>query len=81
MTSVFDWIAVILFAALVVLYLQRSTGPAVPGDHAYFYLPPALGCALANYLGNEGHGWVAALLLIACVLFTLVMLKPFGRRR
>jgi hypothetical protein len=81
MTTVFDWVAVVLFAALVVLYLQRSTGPAVPGDHAWLYLPPALGCALANYLGNGGHGWAAGILLLACVLFTVMILKPFGRRR
>ena len=66
MQTVFDWLTVALFAGLVVLYLQRSAQPD-PVDRVWHYVPPALGCALANYLGNHG-ATVPAVLLIMLVM-------------
>ncbi len=64
METPFDWIAVIIFAGLVVLFLQRSTMEEPP-DTIWHYLPPAVGCALANYLGNEGYVVPAVAVLAA----------------
>lgn len=51
METPYDWITVIVFAGLIVLFLQRSQG--VPRDHLWQYLVAALGCMATNYLGNE----------------------------
>jgi hypothetical protein len=75
--TVYDWVTVGIFAALVVLFLQRSTQDE-PKDQLYQYFPPAIGCAVANYLGNNGYAIAALLLLGAVVGYTLFILKPFG---
>jgi hypothetical protein len=74
----FDWITLLIFAGLVVLFLQRSTDEQ-PRDHLWQYLVPAVGCALANYLGNEGYV-VWSVLVIAGVLgFIYYVLNPFQK--
>jgi Na+/phosphate symporter len=75
----------VIFAGLVVLFLQRSAAHE-PVDHMYQYAPPAIGCAVANYFGNQGEklgntgliviGWA---LIIGVVAYTLYVLKPFRR--
>ena len=41
------------------------------------YLGAALGCAVANYLGNQGWHVLAIPLIAATVLFILYYLRPF----
>jgi hypothetical protein len=79
--TIFDWVTVAIFAALVVLFLQRSmaTGPAQ--DTVWHYLPAALGCAVANYLGNHGQEALAVAMIGAVILYTIFILKPFGDLR
>ena len=60
METLYDWLALLAFAGLIVLFLQRSSMDNPP-DTVWHYLPPAVGCALSNYLGNEGMGLVALL--------------------
>ena len=64
METAYDWITLMLFAALVTHFLSDSVRPEpteIPIGH---YLMPAVGCAGANWLGN--HGWNgAAIALIA----------------
>ena len=57
MQTVYDWATMIVFAGLIVLFLQRSQG--APRDHLWQYLVAAVGCAATNYLGNEGIKRVA----------------------
>ena len=80
MHTVYDAITILMFAALVVLFLQRSAGAETPKDRVYQYLPPALGCALANWLGNEGQDVAAAALILAVFAYAFYVLKPFGRK-
>lgn len=75
METIFDWLSVLLFCGLAVLYLQRSVAPE-PTDKVWHYLPPAIGCAGANYLGNEGFTVVAVALLIATTAYIYHVLKP-----
>jgi hypothetical protein len=82
-STIYDLAAMIIFAGLVVLFLQRSMA-AEPRDHMYQYAPPALGCALANWVGNPspkglGLDWVAVLMLVAVVGYILYVLKPFDQ--
>ena len=79
MNSVYDWITMIIFGGLVILFLQRSVGPAHPTDRIYHYLPPALGCAIANYLGNHDQKLAAIALTIAVVGYILFVMKPFDK--
>ena len=64
METVFDWVTMIVFAGLITLFLQRSSMDNPP-DTIWHYLPPAAGCALANYLGNEGWVVPAVAVLVA----------------
>jgi hypothetical protein len=76
--TIYDLVTMVIFAGLVVLFLQRSTA-AEPRDHMYQYAPPAIGCAVANYLGNHGQDWVAVGIIIAVVGYILYVLKPFNQ--
>lgn len=76
METVFDWVTLAMFAGLIVLFLQRSSEDE-PRDSLWQYLAASVGCAVANYLGNEGYK-IAAMVVIAAVLgFVLFVLKPF----
>jgi hypothetical protein len=76
--TVYDFVTVGLFAGLVILFLQRSTAPE-PQDHMYQYLPPAVGCALANWLGNQEQHALAVGVILASIAYVVVVLKPFNR--
>ena len=80
MQTVFDWVTMAIFSGLVVLFLNRSMAPEEKQDNIYHYAPPALGCALANYLGNHDQRVVAIAIVIAVVGYILFFLHPFGKR-
>lgn len=79
MDTAYDWITVMIFAGLIVLFLQRSTSGRAPqeNDSIFLYVGAGLGCAVANYLGNHDYPWLAIPLLIATVAYIYYMLKPF----
>jgi hypothetical protein len=79
MNSIYDWVTMLIFGGLVVLFLQRSAGPTSPSDKIYHYLPPALGCAVANYLGNHDQRAAAIALIITVVGYVLFFMKPFDK--
>lgn len=76
--TIYDLVTVALFAGLAILFLQRSA-EAEPKDRIIQYAPPAVGCALANWLGNSGYDVPAVIVLAAVVAYTLYVLKPFSR--
>jgi hypothetical protein len=76
METIYDWITVAIFGGMVVLFLQRST-QAEPKDTLIQYLPPAVGCAIANYVGNHGQGPLSAAIVVAVLVYILIVLKPF----
>lgn len=80
MQTVYDWVTVAVFAMLVVLLLQRSVGPQEDEDKLYHYVIPAAGCAVANYLGNEGNAIGAVAVLIVAIAYAVYFLKPFPLR-
>ena len=75
MRTVFDWISVILFCAIALTLLHRSMHPPFR-DRIFAYLPPSIGCAGANWLGNEGDHIAAILILIASAAYYHVVLDP-----
>lgn len=78
MTTVYDWLTVGIFAGLIVLFLQRSTAE-VQVDKITDYLPPALCCAAANYVGNNGHPFLAGVIITTIPVYVWLILKPFAR--
>lgn len=85
METAYDWITVAIFAGLVVLFLQRSSA-ANPVDSIWQYLGAALGCAVANWFGNEalkGEGLLYHAAAVATIIGTLayihIVLKPLDR--
>lgn len=78
MQTIYDWITVAIFGGLIVLFLHRSTAQDEPKDNIFQYLPACIGCALANYFGNEGHGLVAFAIIVAVLAYVAYVLKPFN---
>ena len=76
METAWDWLTVLLFGFIAALYLQRSSLPPPRSDRSIDYLPPVLGCAFANWLGNEGHQIAAAAVLAGAVLYVGLRLHP-----
>ena len=76
--TVYDWVTVGIFVGLAVLFLQRSS-EEVPRDKIYHYFPPALGCAVANYVGNEGYMVPAVLVITGVLAYMVYFLEPFGQ--
>ena len=83
METPYDWLTIIVFAGLIVLFLQRSQG--VPRDHLWQYLVAAVGCAGTNYLGNEAlkaggapYHLAAVALGVSTLAFIWFILQPFS---
>ncbi len=75
MQSPFTWLALMVFSGLVALMLQRSVA-AKPVDKLWLYAPPAIGCAVVDYLGNRGFVVLPIIGLILIVLYVLLVLRP-----
>lgn len=74
METIYDWVTMIVFAGLIVLFLQRSALDE-PVDTIWHYMPPSIGCAVANYVGNEGYGWAALAILFGVGAYVILVLK------
>ena len=82
METVYDWVTVAIFAGLVVLFLQRSTNSDDnTHDPLWMYLLASGGCALTNYLGNDGLHLLAIIALVATLAFVVHFLKPLSGHR
>ncbi len=80
MSTIYDFITVGIFAGLILLFLQRSLDPPEVHDPLYQYMIAALGCAISNFLGNEGRHFVAVGSTIATLSYVFLVLKPFSRQ-
>ena len=79
MNTAYDVVSLAIFAGLIVLFLQRSMSDE--GDHdgsLVQYLIAGIGCAAANYFGNNGQHVIAIVLTLGTVGFIFHYLKPFG---
>lgn len=91
METIYDWLTVMIFAGLIVLFLQRSTGEGEPRDSIWQYLAASVGCAVANYIGNDKNGaisnaigdagrhFVAVAIIMAVLVYVYYVLRPFER--
>lgn len=76
MTTVYDYLTMAIFAGLIVLFLQRSVGDTPRHDHLWQYLIAAVGCGVANYLGNHGYSALAVVTIVAVLAFIVYVLRP-----
>ena len=78
METVYDWVSVFMFAGLIVLFVHRATSE--DDDEAAQsmapYLIAGIGCAIGNYLGNQGFPPLAVLVLGATILYIVYYLRP-----
>ncbi len=86
METIYDWITMAIFGGLVVLFLQRSVADEPAKDHILQYMPPAIGCAVANCVGNHPDdipyaGPFSALIVVVVLVYILLVLKPFNLGR
>lgn len=78
MSTIWDFISIAIFSGVIVLFLQRSIGDeAVEDDSMWNYLGAALGCAVANYLGNQLSAVAGTLAIAGTLAFILYVLRPF----
>ena len=77
METVYDWLAVAVFAFLVILFLHRSVDVDEPRDHLWQYLLAGVGCALTNWLGNEGLDLLGVAALLTTLAYIFYALRPF----
>jgi hypothetical protein len=75
MVTLYDLVTLTLFAGLAVLFLQRSVGPP-SSDRIYHYVPPAVGCAVANWLGNQKMDALAIATIVVSIIYVFIVLKP-----
>lgn len=78
METVYDWMTISVFGFLVILFLHRSVDVENPKDHLWQYLLAGVGCAVANWLGNERYDLPAVGMLLATLVFIHHTLKPFS---
>ena len=79
MQTPYDFVAVAIFAAIVLIFLQRSVSPPARPDPMWHYLAASIGCAVFNYLGNSGFDLAAIALLVPVLGFVLIVIRPFPR--
>ena len=79
MQTIYDWLTVGVFCALITLFLHRSIDVDHPKDALWQYLTAASGCALTNWLGNERHHGIALAVMAATLAFIHYVLAPFRR--
>jgi hypothetical protein len=70
-----DWFTVFCFAGLATLLLQRSSEEQ-PRDKLWQYAPPAIGLAVANYVGNDEIHWLAAVIMVGVAIYVYIVLRP-----
>lgn len=80
METVYDWITVAIFAGLVTRFLSTSVEEdGEREDSIWHYLAPSVGCAIANWLGNEGYPIAAVLLIGVCLAYIYYFIWPARR--
>jgi hypothetical protein len=75
--TIYDVIAMGIFAGLAILFLQRSANRPPDPIPIWKYGLPAVGCALADFLGNHDATFASIGVFLAVVVFSLMMLRPF----
>ena len=79
MHTPYDFIAVAIFAGLLVLFLSRFSGEGAADEPLWPFLGATAGCAGVNWLGNQGYDIPAIIAIAAVLYFIHRFLDPIGR--
>lgn len=79
MKTVYDWITVMIFAGLVTHFLHQSSKPNGEGQSIWLYMVACVGCASANWLGNNGWHFAAIPLIALTLAYSLYVFGPRGQ--
>jgi hypothetical protein len=79
MSTVYDWLTVIIFAGLAIIYLQRSAGERPDHDAVWKYLPPAVTCVAANQIGNADWPLPATVMMFGVLAYIWFVIRPLDR--
>jgi len=79
METIYDWITVLIYAGLVTRFLSQAASDDGGDESILHYLVASVACAVANWLGNEGHDAAAIALIAATLAFIWKFIWP-GRR-
>ena len=77
MQTIYDWITVGIFCGIITLFLHRSVDVDEPRDALWQYLVVSVGCAISNWLGNEGRHVLASGMVALTLAFIHYVLRPF----
>jgi hypothetical protein len=75
--TIYDLIAIGLFAGLAILFLQRSASRALDPIPIWKYGLPAVGCALADYLGDHDQMIASIAIFLVVAVYCVMALHPF----
>jgi hypothetical protein len=79
MKTFYDYITIAGFAGLIVLFLHRSLSEEKINDPMWHYMVASVGCAVGNYLGNQGYAIPAVFVIVATAIFIVHVIKPFPK--
>ena len=71
METVFDFITVAIFIAIVGMFIQFSRKE---DQNISAYIWPSIGCALGNYFGNEGFDLAAWIIIGGTVAYVFLFI-------
>ncbi len=74
--TIYDVTAIGMFAGLAILFLQRSASRIPDPIPMWKYAVPAIGCALADYLGDHDQTPASVAVFLATVLYSVIVLRP-----
>ncbi|WP_308910188.1 XrtV sorting system accessory protein [Pseudokordiimonas caeni] len=71
MSTIFDFVTVAIFVAIVGMFFQFSRRE---DQNIAAYIWPALGCAFANYFGNKGFDLIAWIMIAATLGYVFLFI-------
>ena len=77
MKTIYDVISIGMFAGLAILFLQRSASRIPDPIPIWKYALASIGCALADYLGNQDQMIASIAIFLAVAVFSVMALRPF----
>ncbi len=79
MTTVYDWISLALFAGIIAAFVDETRRHGAPGlTRLGQFLLPSVGCALVNFLGNQGRQLAALSMLglVGLCILRMIRVRP-----
>lgn len=80
MLTPFHLLTLITFGGLMALMFRRSLNE-FHTDKLWHYAPPAIGCALVDYIGTSGYRVAGAIGLVLVLAYIYYVIRPSSSDR